>query len=80
MHLFIPILAADYTAERRREADHRRLEALVSRAAEPGISPVRWLAARVLVAISRASASAVRRLDACLADDLGLALGSTDGA
>ena len=77
MHLYIPILAADYAMERRREADHRRLVALVT-AHEP--SSVRRLAAQILVAISRASASAVRRLDACLADDLGRALAPTDGA
>jgi len=80
VHLFIPILAADYAHERRREADHRRLEALATGGTGHGISPVRRLAAQVLVAISRASASAVRRLDACLADDLGRALAPTDGA
>jgi len=76
VHLFIPILAADYALERRREADHRRLEALVSGSTA---SPIRRFAAQILVAISRASASAVRRLDACLADDLGRALAPTDG-
>ena len=78
MHLFTPFLAADYAIERRREADHRRLEALVKGTVH-GISPVRRIAAQVLVAISRSSASAVRRLDACLADDLGRALAPTDG-
>jgi len=76
VHLFIPILAADYAMERRREADHRRLVALVT---EHETSLLRRVAAQVLVAISRASASAVRRLDACLADDLGRALAPTDG-
>ena len=76
MHLFIPILAADYAIERHREADHRRLVALVT---AHEISPVRRIAAQVLVAISRASAWAVRRLDACLADDLGRSLAPTDG-
>jgi len=79
MHLFIPILAADYAIERRREADHRRLEALVRGNGARGISTTRRVAAQILVAISRASASAVRRLDACLADDLGRALAPTDG-
>ena len=76
MHLFIPILAADYAMERRREADHRRLVALVT---GHKISSVRRVAAQLLVAVSRASAAAVRRLDACLADDLGRALAPTDG-
>ena len=79
MHLFIPILAADYAIERRREADHRRLEALVRGTGAHGITPIRRIAAQILVVISRASAAAVRRLDSCLADDLGRALAPTDG-
>ena len=80
MHTFIPILAADYARERRREAAEQHLAALASAAREPRISPIRRGLARALVAISRGSAVAVRRLDSCLADDLGRSLAPTDGA
>lgn len=40
-------------------------------------SPLRRPAALILAALSRASASAVRRLDDCVADDLGRSLSPT---
>jgi hypothetical protein len=80
MHLFIPILAADHARELRRDAARQHLATLAAAAREPRISPIRRGLARALVAISRASAAAVRRLDACLADDLGRSLARIDGA
>ncbi len=57
--------------------EHRLLAELrASRADET--SRVRRSAALVLAALSRGSAAAVRRLDECVADDLGRALGSTE--
>jgi predicted protein tyrosine phosphatase len=79
MHVFTAFLAADYLLERRRAADHRHLTALVAIAGEPRTSPFRRVLAHGFATISRASALAVRRLDACLADDLGRSLARTDG-
>jgi hypothetical protein len=80
MHLLNPTLAAVYTDERLREADRSRLAAQVMSARRPRISLFRRTLAHALVAVSRASAAAVRRLDACLADDLGRSLSPGDGA
>ena len=41
-------------------------------------SPLRRPAARVLAALSRGSAAAVRRLDDCIADDLGRSLAPSE--
>jgi hypothetical protein len=79
VHLFTPILAADYARDRQRDADQRRLATLVAASRTPRTSPIRRFVALGLVAVSRASAAAVRRLDACIADDLGRALAPTDG-
>ena len=65
MHLFVPHLAADVEAERRRSA---RTTAATRDHAHP--AGVRRAAAIVLARVSVASAAAVRRLDACIADDL----------
>ncbi len=79
MYLFIPFLAADHVAELRRDTNRRHLAAFVATAGTR-VSPVRRALARGLVTISRTSALAVRRLDECLADDLGRTLARTDGA
>lgn len=80
MHLLTPTLAAVYADERLREAERSRLATHVMSTRRPRISRVRRSLAHALVAISRASAAAVRRLDACLADDLGRSLSPGDGA
>ena len=69
MHLHIEALAADRTAEWRRAGD-RGLTTVRGRA-ERGPGSVRRRLAAALAAVSRASASGVRRLDACVADDPG---------
>lgn len=70
MHALTPFLATDLDRERRAAATHRSLDrrARASRASRR--SPVRRQLAVALAAISRSSSGAVRRLDACLADEL----------
>jgi hypothetical protein len=79
MHLMTPFLATEHVAELRREAEHQHLVVLAQSARRRRTAPIRRGLALGLVAISRASAGAVRRLDACVADDLGRSLAPTDG-
>ena len=77
MHLLIPDLARDRAAELAQESRRPRRD--------PSGQPdrqrqVRHLLAVVLVRLSLASAAAVRRLDACLADDLLRPVTRPDGA
>lgn len=77
------IAAAESLIEdRQREAERLVLVARLRRGARvlgrPG--PARHAAALGLAAVSRMSAGAVRRLDRCLADDLGRQLAATDRA
>jgi len=70
MHPLMMFLAIDLDRERREAAAHRSLE---RRARRNGLAPrstVRRRLALALAAVSRGSAAAVRRLDACLADEL----------
>lgn len=76
MHLHIEALAADQTTERRRAVDRRHTT--VRGRADRGAGPVRRRLAAALAAVSRASASGVRRLDACVADDLARRLTTSD--
>ena len=77
-HQLYSFLALSLANERAAEADaYRRL----SRAkAEEEASPsfLRRSLARGLAAVSRGSASVVRRLDSCVADDLGRSLAPTE--
>ena len=63
MHLSIPHLAADVETERRRSIP-------ANRPTGTSHSGPRRVAALVLARVSLASAAAVRRLDACIAEDL----------
>jgi hypothetical protein len=77
MHLLIPDLARDRAAELAQESRRPR------RDPSPRAVPrrrVRHLLAVALVRLSLASAAAVRRLDACLADDLLRPIARPDGA
>jgi hypothetical protein len=68
MHLHLDDLARDRVAELASAArDHASVP---SRRARPAPWAPRRVAARAFLAISLVSAAAVRRLDACLADDL----------
>ena len=70
MHAQFLFLAMDLDRERRAAADHRSLERRVRAGRVSRRSAVRRQVALALAAISRGSAAAVRRLDACLADEL----------
>lgn len=70
MHALSFFLAMDLDRDRRAAADHRSLERKVRAGPVSRPSTVRRQVALALAAISRGSAAAVRRLDACLADEL----------
>jgi hypothetical protein len=70
MHVLSFFLAMDLDRERRAAADHRSLERRVRATGGPRGSSIRRRLAVALAAVSRSSAAAVRRLDACLADEL----------
>lgn len=73
-HYLLSYLALDLARERSLEAEARWLENSLARA-EPEQTPsVRRFAARLLAAFSLGLASVARRLDACVADDLGRSL------
>ena len=70
--------ALEVARDRERELQYEWLAA-EARAGLPSTpSRVRRPVALVLAALSRGSAAAVRRLDECVADDLGRALAATD--
>ena len=77
-----PFIFQAFEATRQRELDrdleHFRLMVEMRAAQEPRQSRVRRVAALGLAAVSRGSAAAVRRLDDCVADDLGRALAPTE--
>ncbi len=75
---FLYTMAVQRAREFGYESEERRMLAEASALAPAGPSVVRRSAARLLAAVSRGSAAAVRRLDACVADDLGRALGSAE--
>ena len=68
------LLALDVARERTREAEEHWLAQELAGLAPARPSPLRRPAARVLAAVSRGSAAIVRRLDECVADDLGRTL------
>ena len=70
----LSLIALDIARERTRQAEHRWLEASLIDAEPERVSTVRRGAARLLAAVSIGSASIVRRLDSCVADDLGRTL------
>ena len=70
MHALSLFLAMDLDRERRVAADHHSLERRVRAGRVTRGSAVRRQLAIALAAVSRSSAAAVRRLDACLADEL----------
>ena len=77
MNQMYTLLALDIARDRARAADEdRRARAVVDgRPSQP--SALRLALAHGLAAVSRGSASAVRRLDDCVADDLGRSLSPT---
>jgi len=67
------LYALEVTRDRRHDSDVERL-LIEARAGEPTTSYIRRPIAVVLAAVSRGSAAAARRLDECVADDLGRSL------
>lgn len=68
------MLALDVARERSAEAERQHLASQFAAAAPTRTSTLRRLAARLIAAFSRGSARIVRRLDDCVADELGRAL------
>ncbi len=64
------LYALEVTRDRRRDSDAERM-LIEARAGEPTFSSIRRPIAVALAAVSRGSAAAARRLDDCVADDLG---------
>ena len=77
MHLLTPFLAVELECERRAAAARRSLERRTMPSSDARRSTLRRVLAVVLAAVSRGSASAVRRLDSCLADELAGSLASS---
>jgi DNA invertase Pin-like site-specific DNA recombinase len=77
-HQLYAFLALDLARQRAEEANRYHLASLFVEDRESTSSGLRRSLARALAAISRGSASAVRRLDSCIADDLGRTLAPTE--
>ncbi|MDO8485027.1 MAG: hypothetical protein Q7S35_08785 [Candidatus Limnocylindrales bacterium] len=73
-HYLYSLLALDIARQRSREAEQHWLESALIGTAPSRASRLRRVAAQLLASVSRGSASIVRRLDSCVADDLGRAL------
>ena len=78
MNSFYAMLALDLANDRAREAREQRLAQLAreSRTEQPSV--VRRGLARATAAVSLGAASMTRRLDECVADDLGRTLATVD--
>jgi hypothetical protein len=77
MHLLTPFLALELERERRVAAERQSRARRTSLPKDAPRSAVRRRLAIALAAVSRGSASAVRRLDSCLADELAGSLTSS---
>jgi hypothetical protein len=67
-------LAMDMAQQRTREAEQRLLEHSLREGAPERSYGIRRLAARAMASVSLGSASITRKLDDCVADDLGRTL------
>lgn len=76
-HQLYAFLALSLANERAAEAAQYHRFA-IARAENASPSLLRRSAARLLATVSRGSASIVRRLDSCIADDLGRSLAPTE--
>jgi len=72
------LIALDLANERSRQADAHRLATLARAGAEERPSWPRRGLAHGFALVSRGSAAVTRRLDECVADDLGRSLAPTD--
>jgi hypothetical protein len=78
MHYYYAMRALELARERSAEAERARVRALFAAGQPERSSSVRRWLALGLAAVSRGSAAVVRRLDDCIADDLGRSLAPTD--
>jgi hypothetical protein len=74
MHYYYALLALELARDRSAEAERARLAALFADGQPKRPSVVRRSLALGLAAVTRGSAAVVRRLDDCIADDLGRSL------
>ncbi len=77
-HQLWAFLALDLARQRAEEANQYRLASLATEGQPSFLSRLRRSLAQVLAAFSRGSAAVVRRLDSCIADDLGRTLAPTE--
>ena len=77
-HQLYSFLALSLANERAAEADQYRRLATAKALAPSSPSLLRRSLARAMAGISRGSAGIVRRLDSCIADDLGRSLAPTE--
>ena len=73
-HYAYGLLALDIARQRTLEAEQHYLETQLAATIQGRPSATRRLAANVVAAFSRGSARIVRRLDECVADELGRTL------
>jgi len=76
-HQFLSLLATSIANERAAEADRYWRWAAHEAFDDPSPSLLRRSLARGIASVSRGSAWVVRRLDSCVADDLGRSLAPT---
>ncbi len=77
-HQLWAFLALDLARERAAEANRHHLASMMTDSQSSFSARLRRLLAQALAALSRGSAWVVRRLDSCIADDLGRALTPTE--
>ena len=70
----LSLIALDVAREKTRQAENHWLEASLFEAGPERVSAVRRGTAQLLAAFSIGSATVVRKLDSCVADDLGRTL------
>ena len=78
MHYYYAMRALELARDRSAEAELARLRASLAAGQPERSSSVRRRLALGLAAVSRGSAGVVRRLDDCIADELGRSLAPTD--
>ena len=78
MHYYYALLALELANDRSAEAERARLAAQFASSQPKRSSVVRRSLALGLAAVSRGSAAVVRRLDDCIADDLGRSLAPSE--
>jgi hypothetical protein len=70
-HYLYSMLALELARERSQEAEQRWLESRLVTTRPSRTSRIRRMTARLVASVSLGSAAIVRRLDSCVADDLG---------